>query len=52
MKPNGYGCSGCPKWDDVNGCWADSRSIGGSQVCYEEGGACYEEEQDDEDFAY
>ena len=24
--PNGYDCSGCPYWDDINGCWADERS--------------------------
>lgn len=21
--PNGYDCSDCPHWDDINGCWAN-----------------------------
>lgn len=47
MRPNGYGCSGCPEWDDINGCWANAKSIGGSQACFKEGGACYEEGDDE-----
>ena len=27
MKPNGYDCSFCEMWDDINGCWANKKNI-------------------------
>lgn len=26
-RPNGYDCSACEHWDDINGCWANKKDI-------------------------
>jgi len=27
INPNGYDCSECEHWDDVNGCWKDFKDV-------------------------
>lgn len=49
IRPSGYACSSCPYWDDINGCWANAMGVGDSEACYEEGGACHEEDFEEDE---
>jgi len=48
IKPNGYDCSSCPHWDDVNGCWADVDDILGCPGRDLEGNIIEEDDYEEE----
>jgi len=51
MRPDSYKCSGCPQWDDINGCWDNNESI---ETCTRMGEECVYLDPDcrDEDEGY
>lgn len=45
MKPNAYACEGCPKWDDINGCWGNCKYV--CDLGYSNDDGYFDEEEHD-----